>query len=79
VRRWNATQRKQVIIDELEERGVSLRNLAAEVGKDFDPFDLILHVAYDQRPLKRHLKGPSKPSKLGFEGFEGACTSALAT
>jgi type I restriction enzyme R subunit len=33
--------------------GVSLDNLASEVGKEFDPFDLILHVAYDQRPLTR--------------------------
>ncbi len=28
-----------------------LKNLASEVGKDLDPFDLIMHVAYDQPPL----------------------------
>ena len=27
--------------------------LAEEVGKDLDPFDLLLHVAYDQPPLTR--------------------------
>ena len=27
--------------------------LAEEVGKDFDPFDLICHVAFDQPPLTR--------------------------
>jgi type I restriction enzyme R subunit len=53
VRRWNAADRKRVIIDELEQHGVILENLAAEVGKGFDPFDLIVHVAYDQRPLTR--------------------------
>lgn len=53
VRRWKEARRKQIIIDELEQHGVILQNLAAEVGKDFDPFDLILHVAYDQRPLTR--------------------------
>jgi type I restriction enzyme, R subunit len=53
IRRWNAADRKQAIVDELEQYGVSLKNLAAEVGKDLDPFDLILHVGYDQRPLTR--------------------------
>jgi type I restriction enzyme R subunit len=53
IRRWKGADRKQAIIDELEQYAVSLDNLAAEVGKQFDPFDLILHVAYDQRPLTR--------------------------
>jgi len=53
IRRWNSADRKQAIVDELEQYGVSLKNLAADVGKDLDPFDLILHVGYDQRPLTR--------------------------
>ncbi len=53
IRRWTESDRKQAIVDELEQYGVSLKNLAAEVGRDIDPFDLILHVGYDQRPLTR--------------------------
>ena len=34
-------------------RGVFLEALADEVGKDLDPFDLLLHVAYDMPPLTR--------------------------
>lgn len=41
------------MIDELESEGLPLDALAAEVGVDLDPFDLICHVAYDQRPLTR--------------------------
>jgi type I restriction enzyme R subunit len=52
-RRWSEADRKRAIIDELEQHGVVIENLADEVGKDVDPFDLILHVAYDQRPLTR--------------------------
>jgi type I restriction enzyme R subunit len=51
--RWNAAEQKQAIIDELETEGVLLEALAAEVGKDFDPFDLICHVAYGQPALTR--------------------------
>jgi type I restriction enzyme R subunit len=50
---WDAAERKAVLIDELEQRGVFLDALADEVGKDLDPFDLLLHVAYDQPPLTR--------------------------
>lgn len=53
LRRWNATERKQAIIEELEGEGLPLAPLAEEVGKDLDPFDLICHVAYDQPPLTR--------------------------
>jgi len=51
--RWNGTERKQAIIDELAAEGLLLAPLAEEVGKDLDPFDLICHVAFDQPPLTR--------------------------
>jgi type I restriction enzyme, R subunit len=51
--RWNSTDRKQAIIEELEGEGLLLEPLAEEVGKDLDPFDLICHVAFDQPPLTR--------------------------
>lgn len=50
---WNAAERKAVLIEELERQGVFLDALAEEVGKDLDPFDLLLHVAYDKPPLTR--------------------------
>ena len=53
LKRWNDTERKQAIIEELENEGLFLDPLAEEVGKDFDPFDLICHVAFDQPPLTR--------------------------
>lgn len=53
IRRWNASDRKQAIIDELEVRGIVLANLAEEVGRDVGDFDLLCHVAYDQPPLTR--------------------------
>ena len=46
-------ERKQAIIEELEDEGLPLEPLAEEVGKDLDPFDLICHVAFDQPPLTR--------------------------
>jgi type I restriction enzyme R subunit len=53
LQRWNATKKKQVIIELLEEYGIILDNLAEEVGKEYGDFDLICHIAYDQSPLTR--------------------------
>ncbi|MDO9204059.1 EcoAI/FtnUII family type I restriction enzme subunit R [Methylotenera sp.] len=53
LRSWNTADRKAAILQTLEQHGLLLEPLAEEVGKDFDAFDLICHVAFDQPPLTR--------------------------
>jgi type I restriction enzyme R subunit len=53
LKKWRAAERKQVILDELLERGVVVEALQDSVGRDMDAFDLICHVAYGQPPLTR--------------------------
>ncbi len=50
---WNATDRKEAIIAQLQEQGVMVEALYEAVGKQVDLFDLICHIAYDQPPLTR--------------------------
>ena len=50
---WNSAEKKEVIIKELEEQGVFFEILKNEVGNDYDPFDLICHLAFDAKPLTR--------------------------
>jgi len=50
---WKQADRKRAIVDELESRGVFFEELQKEIGLDFDPFDLVCHVAYEQKPLTR--------------------------
>jgi len=59
LKRWKSAERKQAIIEELENEGLSLDPLAEEVGKDLDPFDLICHVAFDQPALTRRERAES--------------------
>ncbi|MBD2491982.1 EcoAI/FtnUII family type I restriction enzme subunit R [Aulosira sp. FACHB-615] len=56
LKRWSMAEQKQAIIQELNEKGILLEALADEVGQDFDPFDLICHVAFDQPPLSRRYR-----------------------
>jgi type I restriction enzyme R subunit len=53
LKRWKSAERKQAVIEELEAEGLALDAVADELGKNFDPFDLICHVAFDSKPLTR--------------------------
>lgn len=50
---WSSDEQKKVIIDEIKNQGISFEELSKVVGKDLDPFDLILHVVFEQPPLTR--------------------------
>jgi type I restriction enzyme R subunit len=54
LKRWNAAERKQAIVEELAAEGLPLDPIVEELGKDLDPFDLICHIAFDAKPLTRH-------------------------
>jgi len=55
LRRWNSAERKQAVLEELAGQGVPLEILQQAVvnGGEFDIFDLVAHVAFDQKPLTR--------------------------
>jgi type I restriction enzyme R subunit len=50
---WNNAESKGDMIEELAGLGVFLEELGEQVGRDYDPFDLVCHVAFDQPPLTR--------------------------
>ncbi|WP_372879108.1 EcoAI/FtnUII family type I restriction enzme subunit R [Spongiibacter marinus] len=55
LRRWNQAERKQVVLEELADHGVPLDILQQAVpnGTELDAFDLVAHVAFNQKPLTR--------------------------
>lgn len=55
LRRWNESDRKQVIVEELAEQGIKLELLQQAItnGEELDVFDLVAHVAFNQKPLTR--------------------------
>lgn len=50
---WNDAGKKQVILEELASQGVFLDELAEQVGRQYDAFDLVCHIAFDAPPLTR--------------------------
>lgn len=55
LRRWNSAERKQAVLEELANHGLPLEILQQAVanGSELDVFDLVAHVAFDQKPLTR--------------------------
>ncbi len=51
--KWNGTDKKQAIINELAENGIIYENFKDEIGKEMDIFDMICHSAFDMPPLTR--------------------------
>lgn len=70
---WSRADKKEAIIDELKENNVLLDAVREENVdlKDCDDFDIICHVAYDQKPLTRRerIEGVQKRNYLAkYEG-----------
>ena len=55
LRRWDDAERKQAVVDELQEHGIPLSILSQAVpnGEELDVFDLVIHIAFDAKPLTR--------------------------
>ena len=66
---WRGIDRKQAIVEELQTKGLLLEPLEEEVGKGFDPFDLICHVAFDRPPLTRRERAENVRKKDYFAKY----------
>jgi len=67
--RWSESARKEAIIAELEKRGLFLDELAEQVGRDFDPFDLVCYIAFDAPPLTRRERAQSVKKQNVFAQY----------
>lgn len=66
---WSKAGKKNLILQELEGQGLLLDALAEQVGRDYDPFDLICHVVYDKPPLSRRERAEAVRKKNYFSKF----------
>jgi len=66
---WTSGERKRAIMEVLEEQGILLTELAQHVGRDYDAFDLVCHVAFDQPPLTRSERANSVRKRNVFTKY----------
>ncbi len=75
---WTTAEKKQAIVRELEEQGVLLDALREESGKDLDDFDLILHVAFDQKPLTKRERVENVKKRGYLYKYSQECQKVLS-
>ena len=66
---WSKADQKAAVLAELQTRGVFLEALADEVGRDYDAFDLVAHVAFDQPPLTRRERAENVQKRNYFTKY----------
>jgi len=77
LRSWKAAERKMAIIEALEEHGIPLTMVAEEVGRDYAPFDVVCHVAYDQPPLTRKERAENVKKRNYFAKYSEKARAVL--
>ena len=72
ISKWNIVDQKGALIEELENQGLILEALREEIpnGRNYDPFDLILHVAYGKKPLTRSERAKKVKKDSYFDKYE---------
>jgi type I restriction enzyme R subunit len=75
--KWKAAERKQAIVDEIEAQGLPLDSIRDELGRDLDAFDLILHVAFDRKPLTRRERAENVKKRDVFAKYGGQARAVL--
>jgi type I restriction enzyme, R subunit len=74
---WQSADRKQTILEELTRQGLFIDELSEQVGKEFDLFDLICHVAFDRPPLTRQERADKVKKRDVFEKYETKARAVL--
>jgi type I restriction enzyme, R subunit len=79
LQRWEQTDRKAAILEELQEQGVLLEALEDEIGKEYDPFDLVCHVAFGQPPLTRQERANNVKKRDYFTKYGEVARNVLSS
>lgn len=75
---WTTAEKKQAIIEELQDHGVLLDALKEHSNKDLDDFDLIMHIAYDKKPLTKQERVDHVKKKGYLYKYSDICQEVLS-
>lgn len=77
--KWKESDKKNVIMEELEDSGILLDAIREEHTnlKDLDDFDLICHLAYDKKPLTKQERADDIKKRDYLSKYEGKAREVL--
>ena len=75
---WTTAEKKQAIIAELQNQGVLLEALKEKAQQGLDDFDLILHIAYDKKPLTKKERVENVRKQGYLHKYSDVCQEVLS-
>lgn len=76
---WNDAEKKQAIIEELENQGIIFEELKEEIKSDLDIFDLICHIAWDAPALTRRERAENVRKRNYWTKYGNTARKVLAS
>ena len=78
IRSWNAEQKKEVIRDMLNEKGIDIDLVKkGQNMDDVDDFDFICHIAFNQKPLTRRERANNVKKRDVFGKYSAAAREII--
>jgi type I restriction enzyme R subunit len=74
---WSGAKQKFYIMEELENKGIPLYELQQQFDDEMDLFDLVLHIAYDKKPIKRADRAEAVRRSTFFNKYQGKTREVL--
>lgn len=75
---WDSETLKEKIIKEMENKDIYLNILEEVVGDEYDPFDLLVHVAYGKKPLTRSQRARKVKQSDYFDKYSDKAKEVLS-
>ena len=77
IEKWTSAEKKTIIINELRKQGIVFEELYKSIGKKYDIFDLICHIAFDRPIISRANRATKLKNKKFFARYSGDCKKVL--
>jgi type I restriction enzyme R subunit len=74
---WTHAKQKYYILDEMEEKGIPVHSLGEQFGEDADMFDVIVSIAYGQKPLDRKTRAEKVRTNNFLNKYKGKAREVL--
>jgi type I restriction enzyme R subunit len=77
LQKWSSSKQKYYILDEMAAKGIPIYELADTYGEDADMFDVIMNIAFGQKPLGRKSRAEKVRHSRFLNEYQGKAREVL--
>jgi type I restriction enzyme R subunit len=74
---WSSAKQKYYILDEMAAKGIPIYELADRFGDDADMFDVVMSIAYGQKPIGRKTRAEKVRQSRFLNEYQGKAREVL--